>query len=178
MSGRWRGRKRLGKNICVGTEEWFGLKLSYFLASSLPFFPPFPPPSSFRRSLDLRFSPCELSKDPTNIIKCKCRGFRAILTRTSQFTNMRALLSAPRFHGWINSPSVRFPLPRVSLKLKLSSRPQRRDLVVAISFTSVDPVASLSIAHSSVSIEENSAITSNGSMMARRFPHLRWYVCK
>jgi len=130
MSGRWRGRKRLGKNICVGTEEWFGLKLSYFLPLvppylfSLPSHLPFPPARPVARSS--RFSPCEVSKDPTNIIKCKCRGFRAIPTRTSQFTNMRQPFYPRRIFtaGLIRHPSVS-RLPRVSLKLKLSSQRQR-----------------------------------------------------
>lgn len=84
MSERWRGRKRPGKNICVGTEGWFGLRFPY--SPQPPSYLP-PPPSPSAPPTTLLGESQSRVERLTNIIKCKCRGFRAIPTRTSQFTN-------------------------------------------------------------------------------------------
>lgn len=96
------GRKRLGRNICVGTGGMVWLKalfpvpplpLSLTLLSLLPL-----------SSLSLR----ELEqdrKDSTNIIKCKCRGFCARARSRRESLNLPIWMGAfiLRVHGWINS---------------------------------------------------------------------------
>lgn len=118
MSERWRGRKRLGKNICVGTEGWFGLRLPRSVPLPLPLVAPAGSPAR---------EPSSGSKDSTNIIKCKCRGFRAILTRTSQFTDMPAPFYTRRAFtvGLICRPSVFRVLVTRYSEIKISARRKR-----------------------------------------------------
>jgi len=53
------------------------------------------------------------SKGLTNIIKCKCRGFRAISARISQFTNIPTLFHPRRaFTAGLIRLSIRFSLSR------------------------------------------------------------------